>query len=172
MVKWTDLLLTYLADKLGDEAVHETSQMFYERFIRPVREVAAVNMTPEERVRMRARGWAVGHCMTKNFEIEEDDQKFTFKIPCNTGCVLRATGRFGKTKGAYPWTRGESGFPLYCSMTATGELDTVKQLGAPLWIGAPQKSSDEGCVLYIVKDPKHIPEEYYRKLGLKKPKSK
>jgi len=163
----TDLLLTYIADKLGDEAVYETQAMCWNKLVRPFMGADAVKWSAEEKLRKRCYVWTFIHAMTKNIEVEEDEEKFTLRIPCNTGGWVKTRGGYGTTKKAYPWSRGQANFCIYCTGSATGEYLTVQEFGVPIWIGDPQEPP--ACALYIYKDNKDIPEEYYERMGMKKP---
>jgi hypothetical protein len=58
------------------------------------------------------------------FEVEEDEEKLTFRMnPCGSGQRLWRMGRYreggwGLTDAAHDWSYGREGFPLYCSETA------------------------------------------------------
>lgn len=161
-----DLLLTFIADRLGDEAVYETQVMCWNKFVKPFLGTDAVKWSPEEKLRKRCHVWAFAHAMTKNLEVEEDEEKFILRIPCNTGGWLKTRGGYGVTKKAYPWSRGREDYCLYCTGSAVGECITVQEFGVPMWIGDPQEPPT--CALYIYKDNKNIPEDYFKRVGAKK----
>lgn len=162
-----DLLLTYIADKLGDDAVYEVQELTYNKYVKPFLGADAVKWSAEDKLKKRCYVWTFGHAMTRNIEIEEDKEKFTLRIPCNTGGWLKSAGDYGTVGKAYPWTRARKDYCLYCTGSAAGECITVEEYGVPVWIGDPQEPPT--CLLYIYKDNKDIPAEYFERVKTKKP---
>lgn len=165
---WDDLLLTYIADKLGEEAVHETMRIYDRRAVRPALQGAFGPIPIEERVRKRTYMMTSGYGINYD-SIEEDEEKFTLRFKCPSGGRVRTWEEYGRTKKAYPWSWGEKGIAYYCTHCATSfEIMTIEQLGYPAWVITHEP--DGVCVQRLYKDPRSVPEEYYRRLGMEKPK--
>lgn len=103
------------------------------------------------------------------FSIEEDDEKFTFRmLPCGSGQRLFLRGgyegpnAYGKTERAHDWSYGRSDFPLYCThCTFMNESLPLKWYGMPLYPSSPPKDyNDDPCTWFWYKDPADIPDEY------------
>jgi len=169
--RWIDLLFRFIQEKLGDEGVIEAQLRFDKELVRPYlvpEGVDPAKWSAEDKVRARARGWMFQHLMTKNMQIDEDEEKFTFRIPCNTAGPLKMTGKYAKTKEAVPSLGIEEGFPLYCVQSIITEVETLRQLGFPLWFSERKERGEDGCVLYIYKDTGKVPKEYFESLGFEK----
>lgn len=111
------------------------------------------------------------------FSVEEDDEKVTFHTdPCPSGARLIRGGHYQaprndsivRNPGPLTWGRPE--LPVYCCHEPAMERSSILRHGVPIFIIEP--SEDIGispCKTYIYKNPRHIPEAYYRRLGLNKP---
>jgi hypothetical protein len=165
--EWIDLMLTYIADKLGEEAVYEIHRLNGERALWPRMGWIYGPMSIEDKVRRRAYTWTDWH-MDNITEIVEDDEKFAFKMKvCLSGGRIRNWPVHGVTKKAHDWCWGQKGVSYYCAHCATVlELMGIEREGYPAWIAEMQP--DGGCIQYIYKDPSKIPDKYYERLGLKK----
>ena len=116
------------------------------------------------------------------YTVDEDDEKiiFTHK-PCGDGGkIIDGKGYegpegFARLKNAGPHTWGKENVPIHCARcTWFHEIWPVHLFGdgAQLWVHAspfPENPGDP-CVHHIYKNPKDIPEEYYRKIGMEKSK--
>jgi hypothetical protein len=112
------------------------------------------------------------------FTIEEDDEKFTFRMhPCGSGQRLWQLGKYdgedayGVTERAHDWSFDRAGFPLYCTHCAfLNELLPIKWYGLPLYPSEPPEDFDrDPCVWYWYKDPADIPRRYWARYGLEPP---
>ena len=73
------------------------------------------------------------------FEIEEDEEKFTFRMnPCGSGQRLWRNGAYrgphamGVTEEAHDWSYGRKGFPLYCTHCSfMNEIQPIEWIGLP-----------------------------------------
>ena len=166
---WADLLLTYIADKLGEDAVNETMRIFDQRAVRPFLKNTIGSKNAEDKLRKRT------YVMTSfygiNFDaIQEDDEKFILKFKCPSGGVVRTKEQFGKTREAHPWSWGEKGMAYYCTHCANSfEIMTIEQLGYPAWVVTPEPGGR--CTQHIYKDPESVPEGYYKRVGMEKKKT-
>ena len=117
------------------------------------------------------------HSMYPNLTVEEDDEKFILTMqPCGSGGRLIDSGAYEgplgyaklKKPGAHTW--GETDLPIYCAHCPWAqEIFPVSEVGEgmQLWIHAspfPKKPGDP-CVQYVYKDPKHVPDRFYERIG-------
>ncbi|HWE11826.1 MAG TPA: hypothetical protein VG325_20935 [Solirubrobacteraceae bacterium] len=111
------------------------------------------------------------------FSIEEDDEKFTFRMnPCGSGQRLWRRGMYGGddpygvTREAHDWSYGRAGFPLYCTHCAfMNELLPIRWYGMPLYPSEPPGDYDrDPCTWYWYKDPADVPERYWQRYGLER----
>ena len=165
-VGWVDLLLDFIADRLGEEAVYETMKV-YDQYVRHFIGLELADPDAEKKVRRRAYASTMGHL--EHIEIQEDEEKFIVKHHCTTGGWLRKRQQFAKTKQAHPWSHGEKDFCLYCTHCIVSfEMMCIEEFGYPVWVVTPEKAPDDTCAFVIYKNPKYIPEEYYRRIGMQK----
>lgn len=166
---WIDIMLTYIADKMGEEALVEVHRMNGERFILPRHMwMLESKMSPDERARERALMWTYWHG-TPIIKMEEDKEKFSITVKCDSGGSIRTWPEYGKTKKAYPWSWGEKGMSYYCAHCAIVlEQMPIEKVGFPSWISEPKPGGV--CVQHVFKDPMKTPEKYYKRVGMKKEK--
>ncbi|HJX13112.1 MAG TPA: hypothetical protein VJ377_06235 [Dehalococcoidales bacterium] len=168
--QWLDLMLTYIADNLGEEALYEIHRENGERALWPRLGWIFDPISIEEKVRKRAATWTHFH-MTNLDAIEEDDEKFTFRIQCDSGGSIRMWPKYGKTREAHPWSHGEEGFSYYCAhCPIVLEMMAIDKKGYPAWVSEPQPGGK--CIQYLYKDPRKVPDKYYKRLGKEKKKAK
>ncbi len=109
---WIQLLLTFIADRLGEEAVEEalrhiTTEIYKDRFVNLFK-----NMSAEEIARMWSQ---LSKSHYGDFYVEEDDEKFVLVQPyCGSGGRMQKEGRGGTTGKAYSWSFDQAGVPYYC----------------------------------------------------------
>lgn len=162
---WVDLLYTYISEKVGEEAVHETTRMFCERLAMPALKGAFGDVPIEERIKKRCSSWTTFHGAHID-KIEEDDEKFILTFKCPSGGEVRCRKQFGKTKKAYPWSWGMEGLAYYCVHHPILDMMMIEEFGFPGW--ALHVQPEGRCVQYIYKNPEAVPEEYYKRVGMKK----
>jgi hypothetical protein len=111
------------------------------------------------------------------FTIEEDEEKFTFRMnPCGSGQRLWRRGKYegpdgyGTTLEAHDWSFGRKDFPLYCTHCSfMNESLPIKWYGAPLYPADPPTDFDrDPCTWYWYKDPAAIPARHWERYGLQK----
>ena len=73
-------------------------------------------------------------------------------------------------KGPQPLTFGREELPIYCSHCAViHHIAPIEWGGAPYPVVDPAKDQvEEPCYFHFYKDPKEVPEEYYRRVGKRK----
>lgn len=164
---WIDLMLTHIADKLGEDELYEIHRMNSERALWPrFGWVFDPSLSMDEKVRRTAYAWTHWH-MSNIPEIIEDDEKFTFRLKCDSGGSIRMWPEYGKTKEAHLWSWGKKGASLYCvHCPITHEIMAIEKGGRPTFISEPQP--DGWCIRYFYKDPDKIPEKYYKRVGMTK----
>jgi hypothetical protein len=174
-------LVSYIQERLGDEGVAEAWKSGLERGWR--RDTQAIlGRDRREIVETLAATWRAHSTSGVGpepgaFTIEEDDEKFTFRMnPCGSGQRLWRRGMYegdhayGVTHEAHDWSYGRAGFPLYCTHCAfMNELLPIKWYGVPLYPSDPPQDFDrDPCTWYWYKDPADIPDRHWARYGLSK----
>jgi hypothetical protein len=168
---WVTGLQTYIYQNYGIDEVEKAEKFAHDIEGKTV-------FKPPENMDMRARvEFAVkalrGHLQP--LEIKEDDEKITITMkPCGSGERIIEKGGYeaglAKVKERHPITWGMKDFPIYCvhcpvmemlAVERTGNLDTVHLVSEPMRHGF--------CHFAFYKDPTKIPEEFYARIGKRKP---
>jgi hypothetical protein len=168
---WVTGLQTYIYEHYGIKTVEEA-----ERFAHTIE--AKVVFKPSEKTDFRSRvehlvGGLRGHLQP--IKIEETDEKIIITMqPCGSGERLIQMGGYEcglarvKEPGQATW--GLADFPLYCvhcpimealDIERSGQFGAVHEFEPPFYNGA--------CHFVFYKDAENIPEEYYRRIGKRKP---
>ena len=161
-------LLTFIAKKLGEEAVLEAYRYMAEDFWKPV-----VMMMKEQGVDasigffctvLRAHG--------SEFYCEEDDEKYIIVTEyCGSGGRMMKEGKndtsersplnFGTTKKPYPWSFNKTGISYYCCHCAIWLETLAKEWGFDVFrheFGRQFDDNgnplDEPCVTTVYKTPR------------------
>ncbi len=168
---WVTGLQTYICDKLGVDAVEEAERMAHTVESKIVF-IASGETDFRKRVEEMAGGLK-GHLQP--IEITEDDEKVCITMkPCGSGKRLIQMGGYekglGKIKEGHRISWGMKDFPMYCvhcpvmealEVEATGDFGFVHFASDPI--------GKEDCSFVLYKDPANIPEEFYTRIGKKKP---
>lgn len=176
-------LLTYIHETHGEEALAEaqTHKADHGFWRKAVEQIAARDR--REIVHALAATWRAHSTSGMGpapgaFTIEEDDEKFTFRMnPCGSGQRLWRTGAYegpgaySRTREAHDWSYGRKGLPVYCThCTFTNESLPLRWIGAPLYPSdAPADYDVDPCVWRWYKDPADIPAGYWERYGERKP---
>jgi hypothetical protein len=171
---WVTGLLTHIYKNYGIDAVEKA-----EREAHTI-EGKTVFKPPKEtdlrsRVEYAAKSFR-GHLQP--LTIEEDDEKITITMkPCGSGERIIQKGGYeaglARVKDPHPITWGMKDFPMYCvhcpvmemlAIENTGDFGMVHAVFEPIPFGS--------CHFAFYKDPKNIPQEFYDRLGKKKPGKK
>lgn len=108
------------------------------------------------------------------FELVEDDAKLTFLCSvCPSGGRLLREGHGDPlmVRGPRWLTWGREQLPVYCCHEPIMERASIQKTGVPLFIVDPSEALGETpCKTYLYKNPADIPERFYTRLGLEKPK--
>ncbi|MDO8568542.1 MAG: hypothetical protein Q7R57_07495 [Dehalococcoidales bacterium] len=110
-----------------------------------------------------------GHQSTVS--ITEDKEKYIVTLnPCGSGGRLRLNNKVETVKKAYPWTWGKAGVPVYCThCSVSWEICATEIRGYPIKVAHVGATPNDPCIHYFYKKPESIPEEYFTRIGKKKP---
>lgn len=175
-LSWITSLLSFIGRHNGDEAVEASLREFWSEFMKPMAEIIE---SFDKEGDMRGKADFVGSGFRVHFKpvkIEEDDEKFVFEMqPCGSGQQLMIDKayeppyNFLKIKKPQPMTWGQGDFPVYCCHGPVMAMIGIETTGAPFFIEEPSDNiGEKNCKLYLYKDPRNIPEEFYAKVGKKK----
>lgn len=132
------------------------------------------------------RGHLVGPERTGDFELEELDDRFTLSFdPCGTGgrslrpdaiegTPPRAEAPYGWSVSEEPhsWNHYEPGVCLYCAhCIVLQEEMPIDRFGYPVRVIDPPRGPKDKCRWQLFKDPAAVPEEYYSRVGRRKPRA-
>jgi hypothetical protein len=171
---WVTGLQSYIYRKLGIKAVEEA-----EREAHGIE--AKVVFTPPEKNDLRSRVEHLASGLRGHLQpitLTEDDEKITVTMePCGSGeRLIQMKGYevgLARVKEANPITWGQKDFPMYCvhcpvmemmDVENSGELNTAHFITDPIGKGH--------CVFVLYKNNQDIPEEFYKRIGKKKPGAK
>jgi len=115
----------------------------------------------------------------QSFDLREDDEKLTFLCPvCPSGGRMLQAGHYDPPRsdahvpGPSPLTWGRETLPAYCCYEPVMERTSIEKTGVPLFVvDPPERLGVDPCPTYLYKDPADIPERFYTRLGLAKPKA-
>ena len=165
------LFLSFIARRLGDEAVKEATEEWVADVTRASAEMYEQIGDAKTRASLFAEG-VKGHF--RPIEISEDDDKFIFKMkPCGSGGRMVLEGKYGpppkfhKIRKAQPMTCWREDFPVYCIHAHIMAAIAVSSGLTPFALEIPaEKIGEEPCEIWLFKDPKSIPAEAYKKVGI------
>ena len=174
---WVAGLQTYIYEKLGIDALEEAERMAHTAEAKTVfapLEAATDLRSIVENLASTLRGHM------QPVKIEEDDEKICLSMqPCGSGARIIQKGGYSPEVGLsriadpHPATWGLKDFPIYCTHCPIMERMQVENLGI---LGAcriftePVGSGD--CKFVFYKNPSDVPEEFYTRIGKKKPASR
>lgn len=165
LVLQVDLLQRALSERVGEEAIGDVQALFSQQRLRKL--FPRPDEPVEEKLKRRLQAWRTNHNV--DIEVEEDSEKYTLTYYCPTGGMLRASGTpYGRTKEPHSWSQGKKDVCYFCTHCTTAfELESISEFGVPYWITVPLENGK--CSQIIYKDPRNIPDEYYRRIGKTKP---
>lgn len=167
---WTTSLMSFIYRSQGDQALYDSLEEGCGSWLKGVLELYDKTPDPKRRAQMLAAGLR-GHLQP--IEIEEDDEKFTFRmVPCGSGGRLINEGSYGPPKDfarvekAQTITYGMENLPIYCAHCPFQEIIPIDLKGYPLFVTIPaDKLGEEPCSVLLYKDLNGVPEEYYKRVG-------
>lgn len=183
---WVWGFLTYVANEFGEDEVENALRKSMEPWF-GYRYRNYAKMTPEERLQLTLegmRGHYVGPGRLGQFEVIDEGKRWKMVFdPCGSGGVMRRgnpeTGdpprteppyNFGETQEAHPWSWGRKGVCYYCAhCSLINEILPIEHFGEIMRVTEYPDDPNDPCVWYIYKDAKDIPDEYYERVGKKKP---
>ena len=171
-MNWVVELLDYIYIHYGAEPLEEAIRKNFER-----EEGELIESFSKMDFRGRVQTYAKGLRMHfQKLEIEEDDEKVCIKmVPCGSGQRLLESGAYKPPRNLskmkpHRITWGRPNFPIYCAHGPLQEIIAIEKTGHPLYVHwFPDEVASESCRFCFYKDPKHIPEEVYKRVGMKKP---
>lgn len=170
---WVSGLLTHIYRRYGIDALEQA-----EREAHGI-EAKAVFKPPEKTdVRSLVENLAQGlRGHLQPITVEEDDEKVSLTMkPCGSGQRIFEKGGYDAAINlatveepcAITW--GRTHFPIYCVHCPLFEMLSIERIGHPSPVMIPpEKVGAEYCHFCIYKDPDTIPEEFYTRVGKKKP---
>lgn len=172
LCKWTTFLLSFIGRRYGDKALYEALEESVSSFLKPLLEKL---LKSDRKTVVEGMAAAIRGHLGAYSKIEEDEEKFTFTMPCPSGGKLIIDGCYDsndylKIKDPQLMTYGRKDFPVYCAHCYFQDVLPIEWMGEPLWLTEP--SEDLGkvpCTRYLYKNTKDIPEKFYERLG-RKPK--
>jgi len=149
---WIARILGYVYRGHGVDALHESLRRSVLVWLQP-------NLD-----RFRTQGWGPGvrglilpwRADLGGLRIREDDERVTvLRTPCGSGGRLLLEGWYERIPGAYlrvnerhRITRGEVGFPVFCTACEVVRELSEEELGAPLFrVEGPGRRTGGGCAL-------------------------
>jgi hypothetical protein len=185
---WCYDIFDKVAKKYGEENLHELLRSTQSTWMMYRTWKGMQKMTPYERVCINAEVLRSHRCgprqMGELSVIEEDDRYIIQMDPCGSGGRMRrgdavdGTGsrlakpyNFGVTSKAFWWSWSKAGVPYYCLHCAMCEILMVEWGGWPMHVTAYDPDPQRPCAWIFYKRPELVPEEYWTRLGFKKPSS-
>jgi hypothetical protein len=183
---WVWGLLTYIADRWGEDEVPDAIRATASGWFRPFHDLCR-RLEPADRVRLVAEGMRAqrgGPGLEGSVEVVEEEERWVLTFdPCGSGGRMRRghelsgpprtepPWNMGVTKEAHDWSWGQAGVPYYCvHCCVVHELMTAEWGdGYPLWVTDFDQDPDKPTVWYVYKDPERIPEEFFTRVGRRKP---
>ncbi|MBL7211344.1 MAG: hypothetical protein ISS61_03060 [Desulfobacteraceae bacterium] len=184
---WIWDMLTKTAESEGEEAAYQLCRATQETWMMRRTWKGLMKMSFEDRVRINAEVMRSHRCGPKQdgeIEIIENEDRISIKMdPCGSGGRMRRGDpvdgtssrlgppyNFGVTQQAYPWSWGQKGVPYYCIHCAINEILPIEWGGYPLWVTGYSDDASKPCYWHFYKNPERIPDEYFDRLGFKRPK--
>jgi len=170
---WVSGLLTYIYKNYGIEAVEKAEREAHTA-------EAKVVFKPPEKTDIRSRvehlaGGLRGHMQP--ITIVETDKTISLSMkPCGSGeRILQKDGYspevgLARVKEPHRITWGMKDFPMYCvhcPLMEALELENTGKFGAVHIVTEPMGNG--ACEFVFFKNPEDIPEEFYARIGKKKP---
>jgi len=170
---WVSGLQTYIYRKLGIDALEEA-----EREAHTIEAKTVFIPIKETDLRSKVEHLASGlRGHLQPITIVEDDEKISLTMqPCGSGERIIQRGAYkpeaglATVKDQHHITWGMKDFPIYCvhcpvmemlQIESTGEFGACHIVAEPIYHGS--------CQFVFYKNPADIPEEFYNRIGKKKP---
>jgi hypothetical protein len=170
---WVVDIMDYVYVNYGDEVLEKALRTRFERS-ESKRAERYDKMDIRNRVQTHA---GMLRALLQPLEITEDDEKVCISMKqCGSGQRLVDMGVYNPPRSVarmkpHRLTWNQANFPLYCAHGALQEIVSIEKIGYPTYVHL--FSGDVGsksCRFCFYKNPKDIPEEVYKRVGMKKPK--
>jgi len=185
---WSYAFLTWIGDNCGEEKLEDVLRYTKEKISLAFFDQMKGLKTVEQAVQwyteqMRAHRSGPGE--TGTLKVWEEEDRYVVECdPCGSGGRMRRTGEldktrprteppfsFGKTKKAYQWAWYMMDVPYYCTHCCHwSELLPMMETGVPIRLAEYDPNPDAPCRLHFYKKPELIPEKFYKRIGLEKPR--
>jgi hypothetical protein len=183
---WIWDIFTQVGLSQGDEAVYHLTRATQQTWMMRRTWKAFMKMSVEERVYLSAeimRSHRCGPHQDGALEIIEETDRISIAMdPCGSGGRMRRGDpvdgtpsrlappyNFGVTRKAHSWCWKKKGVPYYCVHCAVNEILSIEWGGYPLWVTGYSEDHQAPCYWHFYKAPELIPEEYFTRLGCRKP---
>ncbi|MFC1963175.1 hypothetical protein ACFLVL_00930 [Chloroflexota bacterium] len=156
-----NMLLKYIGDNFGDDAVEE---IWRSNLAPRIATWLETSKTAEEsiiRIAEAHRG------QFANLSISEEPDRYVIKLdPCGSGGKMRNTVEAASTKQAQPWSWNKAGIPYYCAHCCMiMEVLPIEMRGYPICVVEISENPEAPCLQYYYKNPELVPEEYFSRVG-------
>jgi len=168
---WVTGLQTYIYQNMGVDALEEAERMAHTI-------ESKIAFIPSGETEFRARVEDMVHGLRGHLQpitVAEDDEKVTITMkPCGSGERLIQKGGYeqglARVKEPHKITWGMKNFPIYCVHCPIMEALDIENAGDFLFCHfVSDPIGKEHCQFVFYKDPANIPEEFYTRIGKKKP---
>lgn len=181
---WSWGVYDYIAENFGEEELFKALKKAHAAQIQQI-VMARKLISTEEYVHLLAefmRAHRSGPKQLGDVVVKDEGDKYVIvSDPCGSGGMMRRgdplTGTpphtlppysHASVKGAYPWTWSKPNVARYCVHCAVAEIMYIEEAGYPLCIIEYPDDPKDPCKMLIYKDPKSIPESYYKRVGKSK----
>jgi hypothetical protein len=172
---WIAGLQTYIYRRLGVEALEEAEREAHTAEAKTV-------FKPPEKTDLRSQVEHLASTLRGHLQpvrVTEDDRTISLTMqPCGSGERIVRKGGYApevglaRIPGPHPITWGMRDFPIYCvhcPILEQMQVEALGRLGACRIVSEPP--GEGGCRFVFYKDPADIPEEFYSRIGKRKPDS-
>jgi len=168
---WVTGLQTFIYKNYGIDALEKA-----EREAHTIE--AKVVFKPLEKTDIRSRVEHLASGLRGHLQpitIKEDDEKISLTMqPCGSGeRIIQKDGYkvgLSRVKNPHPITWGMKDFPIYCVHCPVMEMLDIENIGDFAMVHIVSEPIYHGsCQFVFYKDPANIPEEFYNRIGKKKP---
>jgi hypothetical protein len=109
------------------------------------------------------------------FTVTEEENRFIVSVHTSIGSTIGVNQRgsllptLGVTQEPYLWTWGKADVPYYCAHCCLWwEIMPIEDRGYPVRVHEYPENRHEPCRIIYYKNPKLIPEKYFRRVGFEK----
>lgn len=187
MCDWVWDLLSQIARRHGENEMHEMLRASQGGWMMRRTWRGFLKLPVKKRVELTAeimRSHRCGPDQDGSIEVVDEGDRYAIIMdPCGSGGRMRRGDpvdgtpsrlgppyEFGKTKEAHDWSWNRKDVPYYCVHCCLNEKLATEWGGHPLWVTGYDPDASKPCAWYFYKKAEDIPEQYYTRIGHKKPK--